>query len=85
MILLQQDLFKTFTIVSVKETTLGGNQWFKDMNRLKWDAETNDILYSEEQYQPVEIKDGIINIILKPMEIRTFILKIVPKRLNKIL
>lgn len=52
------------------------------MNRLKWDAETNDILQSEEEYQPVEIKDGIINVVLKPMEIRTFVLKIVPKRLT---
>lgn len=80
-----QDLFTTFTIVSVKETTLGGNQWFKDMNRLKWNAETNDILQLEEEYQPVEIKDGVINIILKPMEIRTFVLKIAPKRPSKIL
>lgn len=78
-------MFTTFTIVSVKETTLGGNQWFKDMNRLKWNAETNDILQLEEEYQPVEIKDGIINIILKPMEIRTFVLKIAPKRPSKIL
>lgn len=58
---------------------MGGNQWMKDMDRLKWDSETNDILETEDLFSPpVEIKDGAINVLLKPMEIRTFIVKTAP-------
>lgn len=80
--LLQQDLFTTFTIVSIKETTLGGNQWMDDMNRLKWESETNDVLQTEEHFShPVEIKEGVINVLLQPFEIRTFIVEIAPRSL----
>ncbi|XP_071865397.1 lysosomal alpha-mannosidase II isoform X2 [Bombus fervidus] len=77
-----QDLFTTFTIVSIKETTLGGNQWIDDVNRLKWESETNDVLKREEHFShPVEIKEGVINVLLQPFEIRTFIVEIVPRYL----
>ncbi|XP_017796881.1 PREDICTED: lysosomal alpha-mannosidase-like [Habropoda laboriosa] len=76
-----QDLFSTFTIVSAKETTLGANQWFNEMNRFKWKAETNDVDQGEDFSTPVEMKDGAINVVLKPMEIRTFILEIAPSNL----
>lgn len=47
------------------------------MNRMKWEPETNDILQeAEENVQPVQIQDDVINVLLKPMEIRTFILKV---------
>ncbi|CAK9820569.1 Lysosomal alpha-mannosidase [Anthophora plagiata] len=73
-----QDLFSTFTIVSVKEVTLGANQWFNEMNRLKWEIDSNDVPEDEERFSsPVEMKDGAINVSLTPMEIRTFILQIV--------
>lgn len=70
-----QDLFSTFTIESIKETTLGANQLLSENNPLKWETETNDILHDrEENMQPVEVHDDVINVLLKPMEIRTFIL-----------
>ncbi|XP_043527609.1 lysosomal alpha-mannosidase isoform X2 [Frieseomelitta varia] len=77
-----QDLFATFTIVSIKETTLGGNQWIKDTNRLKWEPETNDIFQMEENLShSVEMNGNVMNVLLKPMEIRTFIVEIVPRHL----
>ncbi|XP_043260159.1 lysosomal alpha-mannosidase isoform X2 [Colletes gigas] len=75
-----QDLFSTFTILSVKETTLGGNQWIQSMNRFKWESETNDVLRAKENLiRPIKLEDGVMNILLKPMEIRTFILQTAPK------
>lgn len=72
-----QDLFSAFSIQSIQETTLGANQLLSENNRLKWEPETNDIIPDKEgNIQPVEIHDDIINILLKPMEIRTFILKV---------
>ncbi|XP_032680589.1 lysosomal alpha-mannosidase isoform X2 [Odontomachus brunneus] len=72
-----QDLFSTFSILSIEETTLGANQRLSDMKRMKWKPETNDILQeTEENIQPVQIQDDVINVLLKPMEIRTFILKV---------
>ncbi|XP_053988963.1 lysosomal alpha-mannosidase isoform X2 [Hylaeus volcanicus] len=77
-----QDLFKTFTILSVEETTLGGNEWLEDTNRLKWEIETNDVLREKENIpQPVQTGEGVINVLLKPMEIRTFVIKTAPRNL----
>ncbi|KAG7212847.1 hypothetical protein KM043_002203 [Ampulex compressa] len=72
-----QDLFSTFTITSIEETTLGANQWLKDSNPLQWEPETNDVLQEQEtNSQSVEIQGNVINVLLKPMEIRTFILTV---------
>ncbi|XP_072745213.1 lysosomal alpha-mannosidase isoform X1 [Anoplolepis gracilipes] len=72
-----QGLFSTFSIESIKETTLGANQLLSENNPLKWEPETNDIILDEEgKIQPVEVHDDVINVLLKPMEIRTFILKV---------
>ena len=61
---------------------MGGNQWIKDMNRLKWESETNDIFQFEENLShSVEMKESVINVLLKPMQIRTFIVEIVPRHL----
>lgn len=45
---------------------------------MKWKTDTNDIIEDEQEnvQQPVEIQDDVINVTLKPMEIRTFILKV---------
>lgn len=76
-ILFRQNLFSTFSIESIKETTLGANQWLNENNPLKWQSETNNILQDEEEnMQPIEVYEDIINVFLKPMEIRTFILKV---------
>ena len=77
-----QDLFSTFTITSIEETTLGGNQWLKDLDRMKWEAETNDVLQTQGTSTPlVEIGEGVTNVLLKPMEIRTFIVKTAPRNI----
>ncbi|XP_014487574.1 PREDICTED: lysosomal alpha-mannosidase isoform X1 [Dinoponera quadriceps] len=77
-----QDLFSTFSILSIEETALGANQRLSDMNRMKWEAETNDVLQeAEENVQPVQIQDNVTNVLLKPMEIRTFILTVKRKPL----
>jgi len=56
---------------------LGANQLRSENNPMKWKTETNYIIGDEQEYvQPVEIQDDVINVTLKPMEIRTFILKV---------
>ena len=71
-----QDLFSAFTVASVHETTLGGNQWLEEKDRLKWRPEANEIL-GNDSVVPLqsEDKDGM-NVLLKPMQIRTFIVKL---------
>ncbi|XP_011176167.2 lysosomal alpha-mannosidase isoform X2 [Solenopsis invicta] len=77
-----KDLFTTFSIVSIKETTLGGNQLLSENKPLKWQPEINEVENEEEnERQIVEINDDSILILLKPMEIRTFILKVRRKSL----
>ncbi|XP_011645218.1 lysosomal alpha-mannosidase isoform X2 [Pogonomyrmex barbatus] len=73
-----KDLFSTFSIVSINETTLGANQLLNENKPMKWEAETNDIMQNQEDdsRQIVEVHDEVINVLLKPMEIRTFILKV---------
>lgn len=44
-----KDLFTAFEIVSVQETTLGGNQWMKDNNRMKFNTNgtLEDLVYED--------------------------------------
>ena len=71
-----QDLFSTFTILSIEETTLGGNQWLKDMDRMKWEAETNDVLQSQATSTPVvEIGEGVTNVLLNQWKYERLLLK----------
>jgi len=68
-----------FSIESIKETTLGANQLLSENKPMKWIPETNDIIQNEEksrQDKTAEIYDNVINVLLEPMEIRTFILKV---------
>lgn len=46
---------------------------------MKWEAETNDVLQTDDDISipPVEIGEGVMNVLLKPMDIRTFILKVI--------
>lgn len=73
-----QDLFAPFTVTSVRETTLGGNQWIEEMNRLKWDIETNEVNKSsfESPATPILVGENFINVLMKPMEIRTFVINV---------
>ncbi|XP_018301818.1 lysosomal alpha-mannosidase isoform X1 [Mycetomoellerius zeteki] len=72
-----QNLFSTFSIESIKETTLGANQLLSENKPMKWEPEMNDIIQNEEESrQTVGVHDNVINVLLKPMEIRTFILTV---------
>jgi lysosomal alpha-mannosidase len=70
-----QGLFPGFTIVNLQETTLGGNQFKRDFNRLSWNVSgiknfdnQNDVLNEESvSYSAIQFM---------PMEIRTFILEL---------
>ena len=62
----------------VRETGLAGNLWKEDMVRLEFQAESN--LISEAKTTASEASAGEQQdwmVTLKPMEIRTFILKVV--------
>ncbi|KYN17373.1 Lysosomal alpha-mannosidase [Trachymyrmex cornetzi] len=72
-----QNLFSTFSIESIKETTLGANQLLSENKPMKWEPEMNDVIQNEEESrQTVGVHDNVINVLLKPMEIRTFILTV---------
>ena len=72
-----RDLFSTFEILSMRETTLDGNQWSDETT--KWGTvstktETNDI---HDFLGQKKLKEFInFAVTLRPMEIRTFILNI---------
>lgn len=75
-----QDLFKPFSIVLARETTLGGNQWLSESHRFKWQSESNDInsTLEDDDDSPLsseEDKDAL-TITLGPMQIRTFIIDV---------
>ncbi|XP_048525102.1 lysosomal alpha-mannosidase, partial [Dendroctonus ponderosae] len=71
-----QNLFATFTIKSLRETTLGGNQWLEDNERMIFKS-----LYQSDglNSRPVAEELGEFAVTLNPMEIRTFIIQIEPK------
>ncbi|XP_051165376.1 lysosomal alpha-mannosidase [Leptopilina boulardi] len=72
-----QDLFSAFIVTSVRETTLGGNQWLEENNRLKWTSEENEIFKTNDSSVPLNLENAsAISVELKPMQIRTFIVKI---------
>ncbi|XP_051165377.1 lysosomal alpha-mannosidase-like [Leptopilina boulardi] len=70
-------LFAAFIVTSVGETTLGGNQWLNKNNRLIWNSNENDNLENNQFFEPLNFtsSDEII-VQLKPMQIRTFIVKL---------
>ncbi|KAK0161282.1 hypothetical protein PV327_009769 [Microctonus hyperodae] len=70
------DLFNDFKIVSLRETTLGANQWIESMARLEWHIRDNEDNEVNNQTDQVKIQGNTINVLLKPMEIRTFVLTI---------
>lgn len=75
-----KDVFRSFDIVGVRETTLAANQWLSESKPLKFIAKTTD---------PNRIKKTVFSsrtssrncnddflITLKPMEMRTFIVEL---------
>ncbi|XP_055550779.1 lysosomal alpha-mannosidase-like [Wyeomyia smithii] len=67
-------LFSAFDIYSIRETTLGGNQWKEDKSRLKFYADPVPQL-EEPASQSAPQHDDSNVVTLGPMEIRTFIME----------
>lgn len=78
--LLFQDLFAPFVIVSLRETTLGANQWLNDNERLHFGRDSdsndqeNDINYL--LYKRQTSSSDMLKIVLNPMQIRTFVIDV---------
>lgn len=85
-----QDVFRSFDVASIRETTLAANQWFEKAKRLMFTAETNNQSATfEAEYPDGESDQGTptvdsksaaapsdkFTITLNPMEIRTFIVE----------
>ncbi|KAL0281361.1 UNVERIFIED_CONTAM: hypothetical protein PYX00_002368 [Menopon gallinae] len=74
------DLFVTFDIISIRETTLGANQWLDEASRLVWKKETNEISDVPDEGSR-NVRNTSLKIKLRPKEIRTFICQVKPKPL----
>ncbi len=61
----------------MEEVTLGANLNIEKLNRLSWKVEDNRIPDQPEDPKPKRIDNFIVK--LTPMQIRTFILDIIPK------
>ncbi|XP_014218055.1 lysosomal alpha-mannosidase isoform X2 [Copidosoma floridanum] len=70
-----KNIFSGFTVQSVQETTLGANKWAKDKKRLDWQLEVDDVVDNEVTENTL---DASYVVTLKPMEIRTFVVKLAP-------
>ena len=68
-------MFSAFTVTSVDETTLGGNDWIEENKRLKWTLEENNNSFNTMRSNK-DTDDIIVS--LMPMQIRTFIVYISP-------
>ncbi|CAL8126674.1 unnamed protein product [Orchesella dallaii] len=63
-----EDLKKALpSVKSIRETTLGGNQWIQDMNRFDWIPR----IQQDDNNHHTKVVDG--SIVLNPMEIKTFL------------
>ncbi|XP_003426403.2 lysosomal alpha-mannosidase isoform X2 [Nasonia vitripennis] len=74
-----KEVFSGFTVQSVQETILGANQWMEDLQRLKWQPETNKVGDSEDSSSDdSSLLSGVdsTSITIRPMEIRTFVVKL---------
>ncbi|CDQ91797.1 unnamed protein product [Oncorhynchus mykiss] len=66
-----QKLFSTLDVLGVSEMNLSANQWKDEMTRLDWKAESGE--------KPLPKRGGdpsVWEVSLKPMEIRTFLLRV---------
>lgn len=77
-----QQLFNPFKIESVRETTLGANQWLSKSKRLQWKAESNDIVRDVRTVWRRNYAEEIFSVDLSPMQIRTFILQVSQNKLD---
>ena len=58
---------------------LGGNQWISDSTRLQWNFDKDEPLASFEQPSASLAANAVITVNLNPMEIKTFVIKVIPK------
>lgn len=64
-------------MTSVHETTLGGNQWLEDNERLKWVSDKDYVVGTNYTIHPIkaEIRNEM-NVLMMPMQIRTFVVDV---------
>jgi len=76
-----QDMFTRFSVVSMRETILGGNQWLSENSKLTWSVE-NGVGTRDQVQQPVRDDNqqplDLGHVMLTPMQIRTFVAEIKP-------
>jgi hypothetical protein len=66
-----QDLFTAFNVTSTRQTSLAGNQWVEDVNKLVWKSASDTPKEQGASYVP-----GTRAAKLKPMEIGTYIISV---------
>lgn len=64
-----QNIFSTFKITALRETTLAADRWLDESQRLNWKTE-EDIISTKSE---TATEEGNFVITIKPMQIRTFI------------
>ena len=70
-------MFPGFYITSAEETMLGGNQLKKDSNRLVWSVASSE--NNKVPNEPTEQKNKAVPaVVLQPMQIRSYIITLVP-------
>ena len=75
-----KDLLADYTITSAEETTLGANQWLSDSQRLSWNTDSSIAQKrGQRKAKLVTRKGGTISVTLSPMDIKTFVITMVPK------
>ena len=70
-----KDMFKGFNIEEIEETTLDGNLKKSDSRRLSWRSISKDVDANFEYHDSLK---SLEHIMLMPMEIRTFIIRLLP-------
>ena len=75
----RQDLLADYTIASALETTLGANQWASDAGRLEWTTADDEERDDASRRRSVNTgSSGKLAVELKPMQIRTFVIRVTP-------
>lgn len=84
-----QDVFRGLSVASIRETTLSANQWLDKAKRLQFSSQTTDANEVNTTTEDVTSNANGVNqdtstdnettdltIVLKPMEIRTFVVEL---------
>lgn len=73
--MLKKDMFKDFNIEEIEETTLDGNLKKSDLRRLTWKSNDTSV---DANYDYNNSYKSLERIKLLPMQIRTFIIRLIP-------